>query len=87
MHLIHIQSAQSGAPTPAPHTPTSTPHTETPTPRGKRGKKLKFSDNPEDGESLPTIAEAIDNLNNYAIDTLKSMAANEHVKANIPSKI
>ena len=76
-------------PTPvAPQTPHSTAHT-TPfvTPRGKRGKKLKYSDNPEGGESLPTIANEIDNLDGYAIDTLKAMAAKENVKAHIPVNI
>ena len=76
-------------PTPvAPQTPQSIAHT-TPfvTPRGKRGKKLKYSDNPEGGESLPTIANEIDNLDAYAVDTLKAMAAKENVKAHIPVNI
>ena len=71
-----------------PQTQHATPHT-TPfvTPRGKRGKKLNYSDNPESGETLPTIAEILGELDSYAIDTSKAMASKENVKAHIPSKI
>ena len=51
------------------------------------GKILKYSDNPEKGNSLPTIAEEIDNLDGLAIETLKAMAAKEKVNAHIPSKM
>ena len=71
----------------APQAPLTTPQTLFSIPRGKRGKKLKYSDNPESGNSLPSIAEEIDNLDGLEIETLKAMAAKEKVNAHIPSKM
>ena len=82
----HTPLATPHTPLATTHTPGTTPHTPIPTPRGKRGKKLKFG-NQEGAAELPTIAESIDNLDEYAVPTLKSMIQKEKYKVHIPSKI